>query len=442
MLSSMLLSALLASASSADAAYEEGVRALKQKDAKAAAAALERCVTSSPEKTACHWELGWAYWLMRDWKNAVAHWETVKRQDPKHPEVDDHLEKARANLRLADDLANDADAAPATTSGKAPDGTTLRLRAVGDVMVGTDFPEGHLSPEDGAEVMRAVYPLMKDADLTFANLEGPFCDSGETKKCKSGGNCYAFRSPTRYGQYLTEAGIDIASTANNHSGDFGMECREQTEAMLDKLGIAWSGRAGTVAHTEKNGLKIAMIGFHTGDGVNYVNDHETAAAMVRREAKTNDIVIVSFHGGAEGSKAQHVPEGMEEFYGEKRGDLRTFTHLVVDAGADLVLGHGPHVLRGMEIYNDRLIAYSLGNFATYGRFTLSGPLGVGAVLEVTLDREGKLVGGKVLSTRQEGAGIAVPDKSGEAIKLVRKLSREDFPQSHVVVAKDGSFGPR
>ena len=148
---------------------------------------------------------------------------------------------------------------------------------------------------------------------------------------------------------------------------------------------------------------------------------------------------MSFHGGAEGNKALHVPHGKETFYGENRGDLRTFTHMAIDAGADLVLGHGPHVLRAMEVYNGRLIAYSLGNFATYGRFNLSGNLGIGAVLEVELSKDGEFLGGKLLPTAQEGRGRPVRDSKARAVDLVRMLSKKDFPKRHVRVAKDGSL---
>ena len=152
----------------------------------------------------------------------------------------------------------------------------------------------------------------------------------------------------------------------------------------------------------------------------------------------HDLVLVSFHGGAEGSKALHVPVGGESFYGENRGDLRAFSRAVIDAGADVVIGHGPHVLRGMEVYKGRLVAYSLCNFATYGRFNLSGNLALCAVLEATLDREGRFVAGKVLPTRQVGEGVPMRDEEGAAIDLVRTLSAEDFGATAVQVAQDGS----
>jgi poly-gamma-glutamate capsule biosynthesis protein CapA/YwtB (metallophosphatase superfamily) len=324
--------------------------------------------------------------------------------------------------------------------GGAAPAPALSVRAVGDMMLGSAFPDGYLPPDDAASSLAAVASLLSDADLTFANLEGPLCDDGETTKCKPDkppGSCYAFRSPTRYGKLLKEVGIDVVSTANNHAGDFGSACRDSTERTLDGLGIAHSGRSGDVASMDVKGKRVALIAFYTGESANYLNDHAKAQSLVRGLAANHDIVIVSFHGGAEGSKATHVPEGDELFLGENRGDLRTFTHLVIDAGADLVIGHGPHVLRGMELYNDRLIAYSLGNFATYGRFSLSGNLGVGAVLEADLASDGTFLGGQIFPTRQTGKGIPELDPEGKAITLVRLLTAEDFPQSGAPISGNG-----
>ncbi len=425
----------------ADTHYAQGVEALKNKDAQAAARALEACVKLDEKRVDCRWELGWAHYLLSDWAKVVEQWEAVKRLSPSHPQVDERLAEAKAQAELKAKLDAMGESAPEVTRTPPPD-VSLRLRAVGDVMIGTDFPEGYLPPEDGATVMADVYDWLRDADLTFVNLEGPLCDDpAPSAKCRpKSTNCYAFRSPTRYVKYLTEAGVDLASLANNHSGDFGEVCRRQTEATLDEAGIKWSGPPGSIASTEKNGLKVAMIAFHTSAAVNNVNDHKTAAALVRSAAASHDIVVVSFHGGAEGSRATRVPHGRETFHGENRGDLRAFTRTVVDAGADLVLGHGPHVLRGMEIYKDRLIAYSLGNFATYGRFNLSGPLGVGVVLEVVMDGEGRFVSGKLLPTKQIERGIAVKDPAGAAIGQVRMLSGEDFPKTGVRVDKEGNLG--
>ncbi len=421
---------------------EQGREALRAKDGPAAEAILQQCVSDDANAVECWWELGWAHWLQRDWEATIQAWNQVKALNPGHPEVRQYLSRAKDNLAVQQLAAAGALAAPTSFRSAAPLDASVRLRAVGDVMLGTDFPAGVLPPDDGATSLQAVEDLLRDADITFANLEGPVCDGGETHKCnpdKPPGSCYAFRSPARYGAYLQQAGIDVVSTANNHSGDFGDFCRDQTEANMDALGIAHSGRPGDVAVMEHDGLKIALIGFHTSGATHDVRDIPTARNLVQGLAAQHDIVIVSFHGGAEGNKALHVPHGRETYYNENRGELREFCHAVVDAGADLVLGHGPHVLRGMEVYQGRLVAYSLGNFATYGRFNLSGNLGIGAVLEVQLDREGRFMGGTLFATRQEGEGIAVPDAEGRAIDLVRQLSGEDFPDTAVRVAQDGTL---
>jgi hypothetical protein len=437
-----MLALFLLSAVHADP-LEEGRALLVARDAAGAERVLGACVAADPTDADCWWELGWARWMQRDWDGTVQAWERVRALDPSRPDLDTRLGSARDAAAVTAMARAARDTAPESFRSVAPEGATLRVRAVGDVMLGTDFPAGFLPPEDGAGMLRTVAPLLRDADLTFANLEGPLCDSGVTTKCPPGkpeGSCYAFRVPTRYGRYLVDAGLDVVSTANNHNGDFGDTCRAATERTLDALDIAHSGRAGDVASLEANGLRIAVIGFHASAATHDVRDPATAADLVRGLAAGHDLVIVSFHGGAEGSRAIRTPTGTETYYGEDRGDVRAFARAVVDAGADLVVGHGPHVLRGMEIYKDRLVAYSLGNFATYGRFNVTGNQGLGVVLEAVLDREGRFAGGRLLATRQLGEGIPEPDPEGRALDLVRQLSIEDFPGTAVRVARDGSLG--
>ncbi len=324
----------------------------------------------------------------------------------------------------------------------AQDGGGLRLRAVGDVMLGTSVPEGYLPPDDGAHLLDDVTPLLQDADLTFANFEGPLCDSGSSAKCKKGGNCFAFRCPTRYGAYAKAAGIDLGSTANNHSGDFGEACRRETEKTLDALGIVWSGPPGSIGSTTANGKKVALVAFHTSGATNDVNDLPAAKKLVGQAKASHDLVIVSFHGGGEGLGADRVQDGPEKYLGENRGDLKAFTHGVIDAGASVVIGHGPHLLRAMELYKGHLIAYSLGNFATYGRFSLGGALGVSVILEVELAADGTFVKGKLLSTKQEGKGVPLRDDSKRGQKTIATLSERDFPKTGIRVTEDGALTAR
>jgi hypothetical protein len=439
---------LAAGLAAANPSYDAGVTAMQEKDYGSATAFFTKCLRSEPGNADCHWELGWAHWMESDWGKVVEHWSKVSELDPGRKGLDTYLPQARDNKALDSLLSKGGENAPATFASNADPSAKLRIRAVGDMMIGTDFPTGpsgskdYLPPDGGVGSFAAVKDLLQDADLTFGNLEGPLCDAGKTTKCKPGapaGSCYAFRSPPAYAQIFKEAGFDMVSTANNHSGDFGQVCRLQTEEHLDSAGIAHSGRPGDIASLEVDGLKVAMIGFHTNKACHYVNDHGKAAALVRALATEHDIVLVSFHGGAEGSKALHVPNGQETFYGENRGHLREFSKAVIDAGADAVIGHGPHVLRGMEIYKGRLIAYSLGNFATYGRFSLSGNKGLGAILELELDAKGNFVGGKIFSTKQKGKGIPQMDAEDSAVNLIRMLSEEDFGDTAVEIAQDGTI---
>jgi hypothetical protein len=324
-----------------------------------------------------------------------------------------------------------------------PSNGEITIAAVGDIMLGTTFPNGGwLPPDDGATLLAEASPILRAADVTFGNLEGPMIDGGTTAKCPpKSRNCFAFRVPTRYGQYLKDAGFDVMSLANNHALDFGAAGRESSKRVLDSLGIAHSGEVGDIARLAVKGKKIELIAFATNRTSYNLNDLEAARRVVAASVAKADLVIVSFHGGAEGATRQHVPRGAEMFFGENRGDLRTFTHAMIDAGADLILGHGPHVVRGMEVYKNRLIAYSLGNFATYGPFNLSGPQGLSLILETRLGSDGAFLGGRIVSVRQEKPGGPRLDPARTIIPIVRQLSQEDFGASAVKVGEDGKISP-
>jgi poly-gamma-glutamate capsule biosynthesis protein CapA/YwtB (metallophosphatase superfamily) len=313
-------------------------------------------------------------------------------------------------------------------------------------MLGSTFPDetgGLLPPDDGALLLAEVAPILRAADVALGNLEGPLADTGISEKCARSkpGRCYAFRVPTRYARYLADAGFDVLSVANNHAGDFGEAGRASTRAALAHVGILPTGATGEIARLAVRGTRVAVVAFSTSGGTNDLRDVEGAARLVAAAREGADLVVVSVHGGAEGADRQHVPAGSEAFLGEDRGDLRTFAHAVVDAGAALVLGHGPHVVRGVEFYRGRLVAYSLGNFATYGGFNLSGPNGLSLVLEVRLAPDGAFLGGKVHPARQERPGGPHLDPGGAVIPVLRRLSEEDFGASAVRVGDDGTLAP-
>ena len=321
---------------------------------------------------------------------------------------------------------------------------SISIAAVGDMMLGSPFPnDSRMPPNDGRDLLTPAAEILQSADIAFGNLEGPLADGGVSPKCGKGRpNCYAFRMPTRYATYLKEAGFDVLSLANNHSGDFGNAGRLSTRRALDKLGISHAGSDGdafSTAYIKINGRTIAFIGFATNSislNVNYLASARTAVRNADRKA---DIVVVSFHAGAEGPAAKRVPRSTEIFFREKRGNLPLFSHTVIDAGADLVIGHGPHVLRGMEIYKDRLIAYSLGNFVTYGWFRLEDETAETLVLEVNLGPEGEFLDGKVHPFVLESRGILASDPSKSAISTIRTLSDLDFRDSAPKFLDDGTI---
>src|SRR5215471_7916048 len=318
------------------------------------------------------------------------------------------------------------------------------VTAVGDVMLGTTFPDesgGDLPPNDGAGLLDEVTPLLKHGDVIFGNLEGPLVDGGVSAKChgKREGTCYAFRVPTRYGTYLKAAGFNVMGLANNHAMDFGAEGRESSRQVLDNQGIAHSGEVGDIARLRVKGRKIAVLAFATYPNAYNFLDQDDALAQIRKAREESDFVIVSFHGGAEGAKHQHVAPGDETFLGEDRGDLRKFTHAAVDAGAQLVLGSGPHVVRAMEIYNGKLIAYSLGNFATYGPFNLSGENGLSLVLEAHLAPDGTFLRGQVYPVKQEKPGGPKLDPALRVVPILRALSQSDFKKTGIAVGPRGEL---
>jgi poly-gamma-glutamate capsule biosynthesis protein CapA/YwtB (metallophosphatase superfamily) len=321
-------------------------------------------------------------------------------------------------------------------------GDEIVVTAVGDVMLGTTFPdESTLPPNDGADLLAEVTPFLKRGDVVYGNLEGPIVDGGDSAKChgKKIGTCFAFRVPTRYGKYLKDAGFTAMGLANNHAMDFGLEGRASSRQVLDAMQIEHTGEVGDIARLTVKSRKIAIIAFATYPGAYNFLDLDESLQTIRSLKSESDLVIVGFHGGAEGATHQHVLEGDETFLGEDRGDLRRFTHAAIDAGADLLLGSGPHVVRAMEIYKGKLIAYSLGNFATYGPFNLNAENGLTLVLEAHLAPDGTFLRGQAYSVKQEKPGGPKLDPDKMILPVLRALSNADFPQTAIVVGPQGEL---
>jgi len=326
---------------------------------------------------------------------------------------------------------------------------TITIIGVGDIMLGTQYPEepNYLpANEDCSPLMRDVKDILIDADITFGNLEGCFIDSiANAKKCSDPKKCYTFGMPTKFAECYVDAGFDVLSIANNHSGDFDLHGRRSTVATLQEYGIEYAGIVeNKKAIFTKNGITYGFCAFAPNWRTVSIHDIAGGKQLVKELKDSCDIVIVSFHGGAEGKTHQHVTRETEMYMGVNRGNVYTFSHAMIDAGADVVFGHGPHVTRAVELYKDRLICYSLGNFCTYERFNLTGPNGVAPIVKVFMDKSGKMYYAKVFSTYQiDGVGTK-KDKYNRALQYIKTLTSEDFPEMESVmeITNDGIIKPK
>ena len=318
----------------------------------------------------------------------------------------------------------------------------LTVAAVGDIMLGTDYPENRLPDDDAVGFLRAVTPILQQADIAIGNLEGVILEGGEpAKTCMNPQACYLFRSPPRYAGLLRDAGFDVLSLANNHARDFGEDGRTATMATLDRYALRHSGRRGDIASWEQGRQRLAFIAFSPTLESYLLNDIPTAVEEVAALASDHDIVIVSFHGGAEGPDAMRLPFVEEFYFGETRGEVVRFAHAVIDAGADLVIGHGPHVARAMELYRGRLIAYSLGNFATYFGVSVAGNAGLAPLLVAEIDAAGQFLSGRIYSAVQRRPRGPEWDSEQRAYALIQSLTEATFGPGMFRFETDGSFEP-
>jgi poly-gamma-glutamate capsule biosynthesis protein CapA/YwtB (metallophosphatase superfamily) len=318
---------------------------------------------------------------------------------------------------------------------------TISIIGVGDIMLGTNYPSSkspkYLPVNKGKNLLKKVNHILRNADVTFGNLEGTILNKGATiKNCKI---CYSFRMPEYLIDNLITAGFDVVSLANNHVRDFGQKGINNTIRVLKKKNIYAAGIKDKLESVtfQKNGVKYGFAAFAPNIGTVDITDIPYAQKIVRRLAKSSDIIIISFHGGAEGRSYQHVPRKTEYIYGENRGNVHKFSHAVIDAGADIVFGHGPHVTRAVEVYKDRFIAYSLGNFCTYGRFNLRGATGIAPIIKVNVNKKGVFQNAQITPIVQIRYKDVRIDKKKRAIKSIRKLTRADGFYHNISISKNG-----
>ncbi|WP_448639739.1 CapA family protein [Geodermatophilus sp. URMC 63] len=307
---------------------------------------------------------------------------------------------------------------------------------MGDVIMGAT-PE--LPPDDGRHVFDAVAEELT-GDVVLANLDQALTDIATSTKCgATSSGCFAFRTPPSYAQRLREAGFTVINLANNHSHDFGDAGLRDSQAALTAAGLQYTGMPGQVTLQSVGSLRVAILGFAPYGWAQSLLDIPAAQRLVGQAADQADVVLATIHAGAEGPDQSHVRPGPEIFLGESRGDAMAFSRAVIDAGADAVLGAGPHVLRGMEWYRGRLIAYSLGNFTGYRTLSNDGPAGVGAILTLRLAADGTWNSGRLVGTVMVDPGLAQIDPGQQALSVVRDLSRTDFGACGVDISPSGEL---
>lgn len=330
---------------------------------------------------------------------------------------------------------------PATTPAPKPPPPTqpVTIQWVGDTVLGSSYG---LPPNGGRDSLRAVTPSLRKGDFTWGNLEETLSSDGVSKCAgSSSGTCFAFQAPPSYARLLKRAGFEIMNLANNHAADFGTSGERQTHAALSRVHVAWTGTPGRIVVLRRQDVRVAFLGFAPYPWASRLENIAEARKLVKRAAKRADLVVAAIHAGAEGSDATHVPHGTEYYLGENRGNSRAFARSVIDAGADLVVGSGPHVVRGVQWHHGRLIAYSTGNFAGYHNFGLGGVLSLSAIFRVTLLPDGSFVKGRWISVLLTGPGLPELDGGKSSLHLVSQLSREDFGRAAARFASDGTIRP-
>lgn len=233
---------------------------------------------------------------------------------------------------------------------EAPQPTVYTLSFAGDCTLGTD-PEVygatgtfvHTVGENYGYPFEKALPYFENDDFTLINFEGVLAEEGEGKEKE-----YRFRGPLSYAKILTAGSVEAVNLSNNHTMDFGEAGYKSTKEALNRENVPYVEHTGTILYTTKSGLKIGLYA-----GQFWVDTDHMEQAITKLREDGAEIVIVSYHGGTEGS---YTPTG----------DQKTYAHKAIDAGADIFYGHHPHVLQPIEEYNGGVIYYSLGNFSFGG----------------------------------------------------------------------------
>jgi hypothetical protein len=307
------------------------------------------------------------------------------------------------------------------------------IRAVGDVVLGSDFPKYRLPGKSDRKRIASLREELKNADIVVGNLEGVLSDHGKSRKDVSKHGMYTFRMPEGYAATLHEMGFDVMSLANNHALDFGTEGLESTLRALKAEGIQPVGVPGAeVAIVKIRNTSVAFLNYSYLPAFTRLDDEARISAEIKQARETADMVMVTVHGGKEGEVAIGTPDGDEYFMNEYRGDILKFAHLAIDSGASAVFGHGPHVVRPFELYKDKPVFFSLGNFVGYRSLSTKGKLANSIIAEVRFDTKGKLLRAGVIPLKLDRSGIPSVDYSSSSLNTLDGLLDERLEKRPVL----------
>ncbi|MBP6856032.1 MAG: CapA family protein [Candidatus Pacebacteria bacterium] len=335
-------------------------------------------------------------------------------------------------------------ASVALSQNRPQDEMVLGENSLGKITIGFvgDIAPAHRENEFEIKNFFAhVETHLQAPDIMVGNLEGTFSMMGTPKCDESISGCYLFSGTQEFLDEITNSGFDVLSLANNHAYDYGKEGFDETKRVIAQNGLLAVGDKDSIGYKRFGDTMVAFVGATSYYWSPSLIEIDSLIAQIHEARENADIVIVVFHGGGEGRDFTHTPNETEWYMGENRGDLRMMARRSIDEGADLILGSGPHVLRGMEVYKQRLIAYSLGNFAFSGTKTISQKdiLGISAILNVELLKNGEFDSGTLVPIQITSQGMPMLDPEKTALKMVQTLSQEDFTYTGVHIDENGGI---
>ncbi|MEQ1814247.1 MAG: CapA family protein [Candidatus Nitrotoga sp.] len=320
---------------------------------------------------------------------------------------------------ISADISQAASAVP-VVSPVIPD-PPVRIMFTGDIVLGNSFVVQDIPKDWDQRYFAGVREVLKQANLVIGNLEGVLTEHLVTRKATGTGRQFAFRSPPRYASLLKAEGFGVLNVANNHAYDFGEVGVRDTLAALEQAEITTAGVPGEIKLLNILGLNIAVLGYSYAPWFNSILDLTKSAELVQRAKAQGAYVIVTFHAGAEGSSAIWHADQEEIFMGENRGNTVAFSRAMIAAGADMVVGHGPHVLRAAECYQGKPIIYSLGNFVGVGGLSAKKFAEVSALLDVSIGLDGAIQRMDLVPVRFNEQKLPYVDSQALGTRLVNYL---------------------